>query len=268
MRAITEIGLRAFGLAAIALGGVNLVFGKLAEPWQAVPDFVPGKAMLTIPIGLVLVLAGGALQMRKTAAPASLSLAAVYLLFAAGWVMRVIAMPALLATWLGVCEQLALVLGGLCCWLLVRPKSHDARRLAAFCRIGFGVCCLVFGAAHFVYAKETAAMVPAWLPPGTLFWAHATGIAHALAGVALISGIRALLAARLLTAMFAVFGLLVWLPILLKTPDAASAWGGNAVNLTLMGAAWALAAMIARFGAAVPGGLGELFVPKPRRTAG
>ena len=31
-------------------------------------------------------------------------------------------------------------------------------------RLMFGLCLLVFGAAHFAYAKYTASLVPAWLP--------------------------------------------------------------------------------------------------------
>jgi len=247
MRLNGDPGLRVYGLAGVALGAVDLVFVKLAEPWQAVPAFIPFGTFLPIPIGLALLLAGAGLQLRRTAVASASVLGAIYLLFAMGWTMRFAATPAVLAVVLGICEQLALVIGGHCCWLLVGPNGDKAQRLFPFCRIGFGLCCLVFGAAHFVYAKETAAMVPAWLPPGGLFWAYATGIAHALAGIALVCNIRALAAARLLTAMFVTFGLLVWLPILFSAPEALSAWGGNAVNLALVGAAWALSDTIAAF---------------------
>lgn len=89
-------------------------------------------------------------------------------------------------------------------------------------------------------------MVPAWLPPGTHFWAYLTGGCHVLAGLALLSGIQALLAARLLVAMFLGFGLLVWLPQLFAAPGTHLAWAGNAINFALAGAAWAVASMLAR----------------------
>jgi hypothetical protein len=249
MRGSGHFGLRVYGLGAVALGGVDLAFQKLAAPWQAVPGLDPGPAFVPILIGLALLLGGAGLQARRSAAASAWLLTAVYLLFAAGWLARVIALPAILGTWLGICEQLALAIGGVACWLAIAADAGRARSIAHACRIGFGLCCLVFGAAHFVYAKETGAMVPTWLPGGGLFWAHATGIAHALAGLALVSGIRALIAARLLTAMFVGFGLLVWLPMLVKSPELSN-WGGNAVNLALVGAAWAVADMIARFGSA------------------
>jgi uncharacterized membrane protein YphA (DoxX/SURF4 family) len=111
-------------------------------------------------------------------------------------------------------------------------------------RIGqavFGLCLLAFGAAHVVYVKETAAMVPKYLPPGPQLWAYVTGAGHAAAGLALISGVLDKLAGRLLTAMFVVFGLLVWAPQLLEKPGDHMTWAGNAINLALVGAAWIVA---------------------------
>jgi hypothetical protein len=44
-------------------------------------------------------------------------------------------------------------------------------------------------------------MVPKWIPPGQHFWAVATGVAFLLASAAILSGVLAVLAARLLTVM-------------------------------------------------------------------
>ena len=55
-----------------------------------------------------------------------------------------------------------------------------------------------------------------------------------------------LLAARLLAAMLAVFGLLVWLPALAAHPQAHLTWAGNAVNLASVGAAWIVAELLGR----------------------
>lgn len=244
---MTSAGLRVYGLAAVALGAIDLVFSDFAQPWQAVPDMLPGRYIILIAVGLLLMLGGIGLWTRRFAAHGALVIAALFLLFTSGWVIRVAMMPAVLGTWLGVCETLAVVIGGLGCFALVRGDAAPAN-LALGVRVAFGICCLVFGAAHFVYPNETGAMVPAWLPPNPTFWAYATGAFHALAGLALVSGIRALLAARLLTAMFVGFGLLVWLPILLAKPNELMSWGGNAINLILTASAWVVADTIARFG--------------------
>lgn len=240
---MTGIGHRIYGLAAIAFGVLGLASGDFASVWQPFPDAIPGRVGFAYAIAALFLAAGIGMQLRRTIAPAALVLAALGLLFAFGWGQRVAAMPLVLGTWLGVCEQLALVIAGLVVYARLASAGWAGGVLLGG-RVAFGLCLLVFGAAHLVYVPETAAMVPAWLPPGTRFWAIATGVAHIAAGLALVSGVRALLAARLACAMFVGFGLLVWLPKLFGAPDH-MAWAGNAINLALVGAAWVMADMIA-----------------------
>ena len=102
----------------------------------------------------------------------------------------------------------------------------------------------MFGLAHFLYLGFTASMVPAWLPGGQKFWAAFTGVAHLAAGIALLAGVKARLAAILLTVMFAVFGVLVHLPLLIAGPHNHLNWVMNAINLALTGAAWAMATLL------------------------
>jgi hypothetical protein len=83
-----------------------------------------------------------------------------------------------------------------------------------------------------------------------MFWAVTTTIALALAAVSLLSGRRVIPASRCLTAMFMIFGLLVWLPRLLAGPHDHTNWGGNAQNLAITGAAWIVADLLSRTRAA------------------
>jgi uncharacterized membrane protein YphA (DoxX/SURF4 family) len=91
----------------------------------------------------------------------------------------------------------------------------------------------------------TAPLVPKWLPPTQEFWAYATGVGHIAAGVAILTGVRARLAAILLTAMYASFTVLVHVPMLLADPSHWN-WSENALNLALIGAAWVVADSLAR----------------------
>lgn len=84
-------------------------------------------------------------------------------------------------------------------------------------------------------------MTPSWIPPGQQFWAWATGVFHVLAGLAILSGVLAVLASRLYVAMCIGFGVFVWAPILVAAPDNHFNWAGNAINLALVGAAWVIA---------------------------
>ena len=231
-----NLGIHVYGLAAAALGAVALAWGDFALVWQPVPADVPGRTILAYATGAALLLAGLAVNWKRTAAYGA---AALTILFALGVVMLhgplVVARPFNLGVWGGVAEQLALVAGGLVAYASV-TESDGLSRIA---RIAFGLCLLVFGAEHFHYAAETAAMVPKFLPPGGMFWAYVTGAAHVAAGLAILSGIEVRVAAILLTAMFAVFAVLVHAPLLLAPSHLH--WVMNAMNLALTGAAWTLA---------------------------
>lgn len=229
------------------------------KPWQPVPDDLPHVKELAYAAAALFVLIGIGLQWTKTAGVSAWAAMALYWVFVMLWAKRVIAYPQIFGTWSGVAEELALFIGAYTIVVLnAATKVAEDRapgvvldvRLSgalglAIARILFGLCLLAFGTAHFLYVKETAALVPAWLPPNQNFWAYATGAAHAAAGLALISGLLAPLAARLVTAMFVGFGLLVWAPQLFSAPHAHISWGGNAINLALIGAAWVMADAIA-----------------------
>lgn len=242
-----DLGRRVFGAAAIWLGVVGLIFDDFAAVWQPVPDGLPGRGLLAYAAALILLAAGAAMQWRRTAKWAAIALAVLYGVFALLWARRIIGFPQLFAVWSGTAEQLALVVGAATAWACL-SNSPWSGRTAQIARLVFGLCCLAFGTAHIIYVKETSALVPAWIPPGTAAWAYITGGCHILGGLALISGVQALLAARLLTAMFAGFGLLVWLPQLIAKPHDHMTWCGNGINLALVGAAWIIADAIARFG--------------------
>jgi uncharacterized membrane protein YphA (DoxX/SURF4 family) len=78
------------------------------------------------------------------------------------------------------------------------------------------------------------------------FWAYATRVAHIAAGIAILTGVQARLAAIRLTAMFASFTSLVHVPMLLADPSNHWICNENAVNLALIGAAWVVADSLAR----------------------
>jgi uncharacterized membrane protein YphA (DoxX/SURF4 family) len=241
-----RVGARAYGLAAIALGLVGLVWGDFAAVWQPVPQSVPGRTVSAYIVAVALLLAGSAIQWQHTAALGALMLTALYGLgIALLHVPRMVAHPSVFVVWLGIAEQLALVAGGLAIYALsAQIEATLAERMTRIARLVFGVCLMVFGVAHIVYIKETAEMVPAWLPPGQVFWADATAAGHLAAGIAILSGIAARAGAMLLTAMYVVFSIFVHAPAVILDPHAHITWAANAINLALIGSAWVIAASL------------------------
>ncbi len=241
-----RVALRIYGLAAVAFGLVGLVWGDFAAVWQPVPKTVPGRTALAYAVATALLLAGLGIQWRRSAAAAALILAILYSL---GVILlhvpSVIAQPTVFVAWSGTAEQLALVAGGMVAYAFcAEPATPAADRLARIGRLLFGVCLIVFGLAHLFYLKPTADFVPAWLPPGQVFWAYATAAGHFAAGAAILSGIAARIASMLLTAMFVCFGILVHAPTLFNDPHTHFNWAANAMNFALIASAWAIAASI------------------------
>jgi uncharacterized membrane protein YphA (DoxX/SURF4 family) len=214
-----------------------------------VPKAFPDRTALAYAVAAFMLMAGAAVEWRRTAAWGAAALTAYYALIVVilmyGHVM--LTHYAEFLTYEGVAIQLAIAAGGLIVY--AANANIDAALAARLTRLGqlaFGVCALIFGGAHFVYMNLTAPLVPKWLPPAPEFWAYATGVGHIAAGVAILTGVQARLAAILLTAMFASFTPLVHVPMLLADPSSHWIWSENAVNLALTGAAWVVADSLAR----------------------
>jgi uncharacterized membrane protein YphA (DoxX/SURF4 family) len=241
-------GRRVYGLGVLALAMVCLAWGDF-DPGQPVPKGFPDRAALAYAAAALMLVAGAAVEWRRTVAWAAAALTAYYGLIVVVLMNGrvVLAHPAEYGAYSGLAEQLAIAAGGLIVFAAsARIEAPLAARLARLGQLAFGVCALLFGGAHFFYMNLTAPLVPRWLPPSQAFWAYATGAGHIAAGAAILTGVRARLAAILLTVMYASFTVLVHVPTLLADPSSHWNWAENALNLALIGAAWVVADSLAR----------------------
>lgn len=242
--AFLDLGRRVYGLAGMALGVIGLWWRDYAAVWQPIDNLVnlPDRTLLACAFALCELAAGTATLWRRTARIGLPTLAALHLISALGWLPRIAANLSIVGVWNGIFEQLALVAGGIVAYACLLPDASAWR--APTLRAGrslFGICAVWFGLTHFTAIPEVVSFTPAWIPPGQLFWAWATGVFHVLAGVAILTGVQAVLASRLYVTMCVGFGVLVWAPILFAAPDKHFNWAGNAINLALVGAAWVIA---------------------------
>jgi uncharacterized membrane protein YphA (DoxX/SURF4 family) len=233
-----SLGLYVFAAAAIFLGVLGFVWSDFAVSWQRVnPDVAHHLALARLAAVIELGTGLGLLLPRTRRVAAGL-LTVLYAVFVLCWLPPVVAHPAIYDGWGNIFEELSLVFGGLVLFAaLAPPVSTWARHRRTLSRL-YGLCPISFAIAHFVYLPGTASWVPRWIPPSQMFWAIATAVSFLLAAAALLSGILAGLAARLLTVEILLFGALIWAPKLAAAPHVHMVWSGNAINFAMAAAAW------------------------------
>lgn len=237
-------------LAAVMMGlGIRgLCYGDFASVWQRIPiEHLPARQFFAYACAAIELATGIGLLVKRVAARSSCILS-IYLLL---WVVllklpAVVRVPQMEATWLGFGE-ISVILSGAWISFASNAVGWTASRLK-FAVGDRGLCCarLLFvlslpmiGLSHFVYAKETAGFVPAWLPC-PYGWAWLTGAGSIAASIGIFFAIHPRLAATLEAAMLSVITVLVWLPGVVARP------GNESVTPFLMSTAiacgaWAVA---------------------------
>ena len=224
----------AFAASMIAYGVHALATRELAGIWGPVPRFIPAQGVLPWLVGVVMLACGAGLLWRRTTPLAARVLLAWLLLWLVLARLAEAALaPGVVGYWSGVGETLVVAAAA-----LMLARAGDRGLLVA--RVLYGLALIPFGLAHFVYLKETASLVPAWLPSPRA-WAMFTGGAYIAAAGALLTGVRARLASVLATVQIGGFTALVWLPLLASGKADASAWSESVISLALTAAACVIA---------------------------
>jgi hypothetical protein len=234
----SNLGRHLFGVAALAFGLISLAWHDY-NGWHQPRYLVYAAAA-------ALILGGAAIQFRRTAKAGAVVLGAVYLVFALQCLPGIVAAPRIYNSWGNFFEQFSLVTGA----ALVYARLSSAWSPETLTRIGrvlLGICAASFTLEQAFYLHPTASLVPKWLPPSQMFWAVATTVFFALAAVALLTNRMALLAAPLLTMMLVIFGLLVWVPLLLSAPRSHTNWSETVETFAIAGAAWILADLLGEY---------------------
>jgi hypothetical protein len=228
-----------YGAAAIGFGLCALIWHDISgvRQFQAFGS-AGAREILASLVGAVEILAGTAVLWTGTSRAGAVLLGALYGAFALLGVPYVIEQPSVYNNYGNVFEQLALASGAM---MLVTDSIWTRIGFVAFC-----ACLVSFALEQVFYLAATAALVPAWIPPGRYFWACATTAAFVLAAVAMLTGVLAPLAARLNAAMILGFGVLVWVPALVTDPRAAGNWSEGIETFAIAGSAWIAAGLVAR----------------------
>lgn len=234
---VSNLGIYAYAAGAIFLGGLGLVSGDFATAWQNVGPSTPLREPLAYLTAIIELVAGTAILWSRTARAGALTLTILYSIFTLIWVSKSFANLGNYDPIGNVFEEFSLVAAGLVLVATFSPSGSPIARRRSFFVLLFGICPISFGIVHIVDMPGLLNAIPDW-PPSKMFWAYATTMGFFGTAVAILTGIMAPLAARLLTAEIVIFELFFWIPRVYAGPSNHFNWAGNGICIALAGASW------------------------------
>jgi hypothetical protein len=234
----------------IFFGASAVLFGVIALVWHDAATWQNLQHIWSLPFGTIIggclmaaQIAGGiGIQYPRTGRWASVVLCVVYLCFSLAWVPDIVAASNIYERYGGSFFLFfSLLCGALALYAATEANRARAAVFGRLARLGLGICAISFTLGQMLLPRETAHLVPSWIPPNQMFWAILTTVAFGLAAIAILINRQARLAMRLMTLMLALFGVMVWVPRVIAHPKAHFNWSECVLTFLITGAAWVVA---------------------------
>lgn len=243
-----SVGHALFAATLVAFGIYGLLSGSFAPIFDEVPKAFPTREGLVYLCAIVTLICGSGLFFQRTAGTASRVLLAYLLLWMLIFKAPQIAQAPLVEGTYQNWGEIAVLLAA--AWVLYAwfASGWDRRHLGfatgeegvRIARAVYALALIAFGASHFAYLELTAPLVPAWLP-WHVGWAYLTGATYLAAGLAMLVGAYARLAAALSVLQMGLFTVLVWIPLMVAGVITPGQRGEFVYSWALTAAAWVVA---------------------------
>ena len=168
----------------IVFGASAVLFGVIALLWHDADTWQNLQHIWSLPFGTIIggclmtaQIAGGiGIQYPRTGRLASVVLCVVYLCFSLACIPDVIAASNIYERYGGSFFLFfSLLCGAIALYAATEANAARAVAFGRLARLGLGVCAISFTLGQILLPRETAHLVPKWIPPNQMFWAILTG---------------------------------------------------------------------------------------------
>ncbi len=248
MRIRATAGHVIFALAVMGLGAISLVTDHFAAVWEPVPQGIPARHALAYANGVLMLLLGAGLLLRRARARAALLLTVFFVLwFLLLHVPIVIAAPASADGWSGFGECGTLIVGAMLVFAGAPGQGGDSRprflsgdRGVGLARVLFALAAFLMSLGNLAYLQANADFPPAWIPHW-MGWGYLVGLGFIATGLAVLCRTLPRLATCAAAWMMSLLTLGCWVTFVLEAPGDRMNWTGLMVSSALAGAGWLVA---------------------------
>lgn len=216
-----KIGRLLFALSVVGSGIYQLVTGRYVNLVPVNPAHLP-PPWQACAFGMLFVLIGLGLLVRKTVSAAAVTLAVLLLVLFFGFSLPVALKYASMGyVWVDPLMILA-ILSGVSLTVVPREGSPSSsldrvfEETTRFVPLALGAFLAYCGVTHFPYAKYVANLIPPWIP-AHMFWTYFAAIALIAGGIGVLVPRTARLAATLSGIMLFSWVFLVHIPLAIST---------------------------------------------------
>ena len=204
---LIAVGRSFFGVALLGLGAEHFVFREFvtgrAPAW---PDGIPGGLAWVYVSGVVVMLVGLAVLLRRWGRPAALGLGVLVFAWALLRLLPIVVADSLIGgSWTRAGKALTFVGGSFAIaatfppvqgavtggWRRFVNATDPFVRMGQYCLASF---LILAGMQHFKFLAFVATLIPAWFPGNAVLWSQFAGVALLVCGVGLLFSRTAALA--------------------------------------------------------------------------